>query len=207
MVERLILVSASYVTTLFAILSLSYSYWGHDDNGYRPLRPYEQMLIMQASTFVRQAQRADGRFPTREEFSVWSKEMDALGNRYDGTGFTYTTYSSAGVPEMLIRCFGEAPADAFGFSFWTGDVSVTVASWQKDARIACSDGSTYLFGRPISDRLVCAIAGVIFLAVTTWLQLLSDPNMRTGRELPQAAVDRRQNRPNRCKRTRAKIYD
>lgn len=181
MLKQFIFSSACYVATLFAICLFSFTYWGHDDNGYRPLASDEQQLIKQATAFVEQARRNNGRLPTPEEFSAWSSAMDAAGHRYEGKGLTYVTYGAAGLPQVLIKCFGNAPLNAFGFSLWAGDESVIVTSWQKDVHMACNDSSNYLFGRPIPARLVCAIAGIILLALATWLQLHSDQRPHISR--------------------------
>ena len=44
MLKLFILNFVSYVATLFAVFSLALSYWGHDDDGYRPLDSDEQQL-------------------------------------------------------------------------------------------------------------------------------------------------------------------
>lgn len=181
MLKLFILNSVSYVATLFAVFALGLSYWGHDDDGYRPLDSDERQHIKQASAFVEQAQRSNGQLPTPKEFLAWSSAMDAAGFSYDGKGFTYVTYGAAPSPQVLIQCFGEAPLNAFGFSFWTGEELVTVASWQKDLHLACNDGSDYLFGRPIPTRLIFAIVGVILLVLATWLQLISDRRAEVSR--------------------------
>jgi hypothetical protein len=113
--------------------------------------------IEHARNFVDQKRMETGRLPTQEEFIAWTGEMDQEGYRYDGRAYTLTT---AAFPRTLLDHAGEPPPGSYGFIFWTGDVFVTVGSWQEDRRRGFRLDSDY--------RFVHQAAGTSLLLFLAW---------------------------------------
>ena len=114
------------------------------------VRASEREHLDAALKFIRDSEHKTGHIPNREEFGVWTKDMDSKGYNFDGFG--YTLYHPCG-SSTLEFCIG----------FWTGDAFVTYRSWQTSMESVRIDDSLSLAFGLLAASLIAGITSKLLL--------------------------------------------
>ncbi|UGQ47444.1 hypothetical protein [Massilia endophytica] len=170
----------SGTTALLAALCFFFSYLSYD-TGFHQIRGQEGILIAHAKGLIDAYRSHEGRLPESKDLLSW---MERDGFRCEGIGCDYRTKEFA---PKLTELFGKAPADAYTFSFWTGEVFVTYASWQEDAGYLSIDDLNYTFGVRNAAVAVWAFVGMIFVTVTGWVIINLVAPFRSARDTDAAS--------------------
>jgi hypothetical protein len=154
--------------TLMAAILFYYSSRIPADDGLRGMDADEYRHLTQALAFIDASTASSDSLPSASEFNTWTSEMDQRGYHYDGTGFTYTRFSTGAVTHEKTGCWDSVHSGRFSLSFWDGERQINIYPNKQNRYLVCSAPENYSFGRPIPWARIAFLMAMCMLAISFW---------------------------------------